>query len=125
MCSNDARIFLLYAYKYCSRETITRPGFHRSTNRRHATQQNGKHHFCHAQHHRLSRYGIEDCLQSRRPKLNAYSTPIQQLHEKAILVLPNGILFSFYTVLLDTFIAETIIFHILLRYTAKKNFTRF
>ncbi|GFU82936.1 hypothetical protein TNCV_2967551 [Trichonephila clavipes] len=30
-------------------------GFHRSTNRRHATQQNGKHHFCHAQHHRLSR----------------------------------------------------------------------
>ncbi|GFU41649.1 hypothetical protein TNCV_1249801 [Trichonephila clavipes] len=35
-----------------------------------------KHHFCHAQHHRLSRYGIEDCLQSRRPKLNAYSTPL-------------------------------------------------
>ncbi|GFX02657.1 hypothetical protein TNCV_2011011 [Trichonephila clavipes] len=30
----------------------------------------------HAQHHRLSRYGIEDCLQSRRPKENAYSTPI-------------------------------------------------
>ncbi|GFY33665.1 uncharacterized protein TNCV_4593771 [Trichonephila clavipes] len=54
----------------------TPPGFHRSTNRRHATQQNGKHHFCHAQHHRLSRYGIEDCLQSRRPKFNAYSENI-------------------------------------------------
>ncbi|GFW10084.1 uncharacterized protein TNCV_4208471 [Trichonephila clavipes] len=52
------------------------PGFHHSTNHQHATQQNGKHHFCHAQHHRLSRYGIEDCLQSRRPKENAYSTPI-------------------------------------------------
>ncbi|GFW68389.1 hypothetical protein TNCV_3617341 [Trichonephila clavipes] len=24
----------------------------------------------------LSRYGIEDCLQSRRPKENAYSTPM-------------------------------------------------
>ncbi|GFW30990.1 transposable element Tcb1 transposase [Trichonephila clavipes] len=52
----------------------TPPGFHRLTNRHHATQQNGKHHFCHAQHHRLSQYGIEDCLQSRRPKENAYST---------------------------------------------------
>ncbi|GFU89437.1 hypothetical protein TNCV_4490111 [Trichonephila clavipes] len=56
------------------RRTIaTPPGFHRSTNRRHATQQNGKHHFCHAQHHRLSRYGIEDCLQSDARN----STPIQ------------------------------------------------
>ncbi|GFU20851.1 hypothetical protein TNCV_5059721 [Trichonephila clavipes] len=42
----------------------TPPGFHRSTNRHHATQQNGKHHFCQAQHHRLSRYGIEDCSYS-------------------------------------------------------------
>ncbi|GFU84049.1 hypothetical protein TNCV_679481 [Trichonephila clavipes] len=38
------------------------PGFHRSTNRHQATQQIGKHHFCHAQHHRLSRHGIDDCF---------------------------------------------------------------
>ncbi|GFU47891.1 transposable element Tc3 transposase [Trichonephila clavipes] len=60
------------------RTIATPPGFQCSTNRHHATQQNGKHHFCHAQHHRLSRYGIEDCLQSRRPKENAYSTPMMK-----------------------------------------------
>ncbi|GFW07478.1 hypothetical protein TNCV_3916111 [Trichonephila clavipes] len=31
----------------------TPPGFHRSTNRRHATQQKGKHHSRHAPHQRL------------------------------------------------------------------------
>ncbi|GFV13988.1 hypothetical protein TNCV_524651 [Trichonephila clavipes] len=46
----------------------TPPGFHRSTNHRHATQQNGKHHFRHAQHFRLSRYGIEDCFTVQMPK---------------------------------------------------------
>ncbi|GFS70185.1 hypothetical protein TNCV_1067081 [Trichonephila clavipes] len=36
------------------RSTIaTPPGFHRSTNRRHATQQKGKHHSRHAPHQRL------------------------------------------------------------------------
>ncbi|GFV75363.1 hypothetical protein TNCV_1482091 [Trichonephila clavipes] len=53
-------------------------GFHRSTNHQHATQQNGKHHFCQAQHHRLSRYGIEDCLQSGRLKENAYSDHFEE-----------------------------------------------
>ncbi|GFU98763.1 hypothetical protein TNCV_1214791 [Trichonephila clavipes] len=57
----------------------TPPGFHRSTNRHHATQQNGKHHFCHAQHHRLSRYGIEDCFYS--PDAQRI-TPIQHLSEE-------------------------------------------
>ncbi|GFT62927.1 hypothetical protein TNCV_1607271 [Trichonephila clavipes] len=54
----------------------TPPGFHRSTNRHHATQQNGKHHFCHAQHHRLTRYGIEDCFYSPDAQRK---TPIQRL----------------------------------------------
>ncbi|GFU47142.1 probable RNA-directed DNA polymerase from transposon X-element [Trichonephila clavipes] len=58
----------------------TPPGLHRPTNRHHATQQNVKLHLCHAQHHRLSRYGVlRTVLQSRRPKINAYSTPIQRL----------------------------------------------
>ncbi|GFX66050.1 hypothetical protein TNCV_4101901 [Trichonephila clavipes] len=54
----------------------TPPGFHRSTNHHHATQHNGKHHFCHAQHHRLSRYGIEDCVYSPDAQKK---TPIQRL----------------------------------------------
>ncbi|GFX07499.1 hypothetical protein TNCV_5092131 [Trichonephila clavipes] len=41
----------------------------------HATQQKGKHHFRQAQHHRLSRYGIEDCSYSP----DAQRTPIQRL----------------------------------------------
>ncbi|GFX60622.1 hypothetical protein TNCV_4916721 [Trichonephila clavipes] len=51
------------------------PGFHRSTNHQHATQQNGKHHFRQAQHHRLSRYGIEDCSYSPDAQR---TTPIQK-----------------------------------------------
>ncbi|GFW84507.1 hypothetical protein TNCV_456881 [Trichonephila clavipes] len=56
-------------FKTATLPTIaTPPGFHRSTNRRHATQQNEKRHFRHAQHHRLSRYGIEDCFADQMPK---------------------------------------------------------
>ncbi|GFS55076.1 transposable element Tcb1 transposase [Trichonephila clavipes] len=51
-------------------------GFHRSTNRHHATQQNGKHHF--AMPSIIDSYdmGLRTILQSRCPKRNAYSTPI-------------------------------------------------
>ncbi|GFV95028.1 probable RNA-directed DNA polymerase from transposon X-element [Trichonephila clavipes] len=69
------------------RTIATPPGFHRPTNRHHATQQKEKLHFCHAQHHRLSRYGIEDCLTVQTPKrkrlFNAYNDEGERMLEKA------------------------------------------
>ncbi|GFU28510.1 hypothetical protein TNCV_1410461 [Trichonephila clavipes] len=53
----------------------TPPGFHRLTNRHLATQQNGKHHFLHAQHHRPSRYGFKNCFTVQMSKRSAYSIP--------------------------------------------------
>ncbi|GFV38007.1 hypothetical protein TNCV_3626271 [Trichonephila clavipes] len=75
-----------------NRTIATPPGFHRPTNRHHATQQNGKHHICHAQHHRLSRYGIEDCFTVQTPKrkrlFNAHDEN-ERILEKAWLVSPR------------------------------------
>ncbi|GFS70079.1 retrotransposable element Tf2 protein type 3-like protein [Trichonephila clavipes] len=67
------------------------------TNRHHATQQNVKLHFCHAQHHRLSRYGIEDCFTVQTPKskrlFNAYDKGERILEKPSLLIFgcKNGI----------------------------------
>ncbi|GFV56556.1 hypothetical protein TNCV_213161 [Trichonephila clavipes] len=45
-----------------------------STNHRHATQQNAKHHFRHAQHRKFPDMGLRAVLQTGCPNKNAYST---------------------------------------------------
>ncbi|GFW69807.1 hypothetical protein TNCV_1884511 [Trichonephila clavipes] len=75
---------IVKATRYMRNDDIpTPPGFHRSTNRHHSTQQNGKHRFCPAQLHRLSRYGIEDCFYSPDAQRK---TPIQPLFIKSHLL---------------------------------------
>ncbi|GFX39044.1 hypothetical protein TNCV_3426301 [Trichonephila clavipes] len=49
------------------RTKATPLGSHRSTNHRHATQQNEKFNSRHAQHRRLSWHVIEDCFTVRMP----------------------------------------------------------
>ncbi|GFV49357.1 hypothetical protein TNCV_3630431 [Trichonephila clavipes] len=58
----------------CRRIIATPPGFHRSTNRHHATQQNVNHHFRHAPHQRLVM--IWDCGLFYSPDVQK-GTPIQ------------------------------------------------